>query len=382
MARQLTGVPRALDERRLLSTGFSAPGIELVWKSDAPIETGTLASDFAYVNGEWKDLDHWRYWLLERRPRDRHSLIAPEAILRITDAFVSIDNKIVTASGLTLRDSRFFGSEAQRQPLLDTDVVADYSGTHGTALTRPPAYGHWLLHRLPRMVTLHQQYPEVPILNIQWGDTKLLARLGIDESGIQRFPKAERGSFVHVDELLVPTHLSKPGYKRVQDANRLERVVEAFTKGIKDDPALPELLYVARRPEGKRMGAENKDELRNYFESLGFTTWYPIDDPMEKQIQHFRAAKVVISEVGSQALTSMFAGPDTTVIIITPEKSKGWGTERQFQPRWRQWQRVVCEARGQHYAQIVAARDANIRTWSVDMPTLRQAMETYPLRVW
>lgn len=381
MAEQVTGRPRALSERRLFSPGLSKFGIDLVWKSDEPIQTGKLASDFAFVNGEWKDLDHWRYWLVERRPRNRPDLIAPEAILRVKDAFVSIDNKIVTASGLTLRDSAS-GAAPQKTPLFDTDVVADYSGTYGTALAHPRAYGHWLLHRLPRMVTLHDHYPDVPILNVQWGDTGLLARLGIDESGIQRFPEAERSAFVHVDELLVPTHLSKMGWKRVQDANRLERVVQAFTKGIKDDPTLPELLYVARRPEGKRVGAANKDELRAYLESLGFTTWYPIDDPIERQIQHFRAAKVVISEVGSQALTSMFVGPDTTVIILTPEKSKGRGSDRQFHPRWRQWQRVVCEARGQHYAQIFAANDANIRTWAVDMPTLRTAMETYPLRSW
>ncbi len=381
MTHELTTAPRQFLADKMFTGRVSAPGVELVWKSDEPIEGGVLASDLAFVNGRWLDLEHWRYWIGSKRPRNSTELMAPEAVISVKEAFLGPDNQIVTAGGVTV-NSRFFGSGFFDKPIPAANVVAEYSGTHGSAMLNARNYGHWLLQRLPRFVTLHEQFPGVPILNSVWGDQGLLAVLGIDESQIRRFPTKDRGEFVYVDELLVPTHLSRPGLKRVQDKHRMERMVRSYTAGISDDPTLPELLYVARRPDDKRSGASNKDELQEYLESLGFVTWYPIDDSIERQIQHFRAARVVVSEIGSQALTSMFAGSDTTVIILTPEKSKGWGTQRQFQPKWRQWQRVVCEARGQHYAQIVAASDTAYRAFELDMTTVRQALDTYPLRTW
>lgn len=356
-------------------------GIELEWMSDEPIETGRLASDFAYVDGRWLDLDHWRYWIGGRRPRNRMDLVAPEAIVRIKDVLVSPTNSIVTRNGATVH-SRLFGSPVQSGTISGEDILGDYSGEHGTALLTRKNYGHWILQRLPRILTLNEWNPELPFLNAQWGDTGLLSRIGITEDSVERFPKSTLQQYVHVDELLVPTHLARPGLERVMDANRMERVARKFTAGITPDPTLPALLYVARKPTDGRPGASNKDEFQDYMESLGFTTWYPIDHPIETQIQYFQAAKVVVAEIGSQGLTSMFVDSDKTVIIITPAKSKGFGPQRSFAPKWRQWQRVTCEARGQHYAQIVVADDAAYRNFEIDIQTVARALETYPNRVW
>jgi hypothetical protein len=381
MAKQLTTKPEIVLADRFLSGRTPPTGIQLEYVSNNPIEAGRLASDLAYVNGKWLDLEASRYWRFGKRPRDRRDLMAPEAVISVKEALVSPDNQIVTLAGKSIL-SPFFGSRTFSEPIPSTSVIAEYSGTYGTTLTRARAYGHWLLHRLPRLTTIHEQFPDATILNTPWGDSSLLARLGIREENVQRYPTSERDHFVYVENLLVPTHLSRPGLVRVQDKHRMERMVSSFTAGIPDDPTLPELLYVARRPDEKRSGASNKEELEEFLNSIGFTTWHPTDHPIERQIQHFQAARVVVSEIGSQALTSMFVGPDTTVIILTPEKSKGWGSQRQFQPKWRQWQRVVCEARGQHYAQIVAATDTAYRSFDLDMPAVRQALETYPLRTW
>lgn len=381
MAKKLITQPELVLADKFLSGMAPPAGISLEYLSSEPIASGRLASDLAFVNGQWLDLESWRYWLFSKRPRDRRDLMAPEAVISVKEALVSPDNQIVTLAGHSLL-SPFFGSLPFREPIPAASVIAEYSGTYGTMMTRARAYGHWLLHRLPRLTTIHEQFPDATILNTPWGDAGLLARLGIRDADVQRFPTSERNQFVYVENLLVATHLSRPGLVRVQDMHRMERMVNSYTAGIPADPTLPELLYAARKPDEKRSGAGNKDEIQRHLESLGFTTWYPADDPIERQIQHFQAARVVVSEIGSQALTSMFAGPDTTIIIITPEKSKGWGSQRQFQPKWRQWQRVVCEARGQHYAQIVAATDTAYRSFDVDMSVFTKAMETYPLRTW
>lgn len=381
MAKQLTTTPEIVLADKFLSGKPFPKGIQFEYVSREPIAAGRLASDLAYVNGKWLDLEARRYWMLGRRPRDRRDLMAAEAVISVKEALVSSGNRIVTLSGKSLL-SPFFGSLHVDEPIPSTDVIAEYAGTYGTALVRAGAFGHWLLHRLPRITTIHEQFPDATILNSAWPDGSLLQRLGIRDSGVQRYPTAERDQFVYVENLLVPTHLSRPGLVRVQDRYRMDRMVNSFTAGIGDDPTLPELLYVARRPDEKRSGASNKEELEGYLNSIGFATWHPTDHSIERQIQHLRAARVVVSEIGSQALTSMFAGPDTTVIILTPEKSKGWGSQRQFQPRWRQWQRVVCEARGQHYAQIVAASDTAYRAFDLDIPAVKQALQTYPLRTW
>lgn len=381
MAKKLTTTPEPVLADKIFSGMTPPPGIKLEYLSTEPVAAGRLASDLAYVSGKWLDLELWRYWIGGRRPRNRRDLMAPEAVISVKDALVSSSNQIVTLSGKTLY-SPFIGSAPFLEPVPETSVIDELDGSYGTVLTRARAYGHWLLHRLPRLTTIREQFPEATILNSTWSDGGLLARLGVAESDVQRYPTAERDQFVYVENLLVPTHLSRPGLIRVQDRYRMDRVVEAFAGGIPQDPSLPELLYAARHPDERRPGAQNKEELQAYLESLGFVTWYPADDPIERQIQHFRSARVVVSEIGSQALTSMFAGPDTTVIILTPEKSKGWGSQRQFQPKWRQWQRVVCEARGQHYAQIIAASDTSYGSFDLDMSIVTKAMETYPLRTW
>lgn len=381
MTKFLAEKPRYLVADKFLLGAKPPPGIKVEYLSTEPREAGRLASDLAYVNGEWLDLEHWRYWIGHRRPRDNAKLMAPEAIVSFTEAFVSPDNQIVTAAGRAIR-SPYLGSGAYFEPIPAEEVVAEYNGTYGTALLRAVDYGHWLMHRIPRIATLTEHAPGVPFLHSQINDTGVLARFGLTEDDVVRFPRSKKSTWAYVENLLVPSHLSRPGHQRVQDIHRLDRVVRQFTEGIVDDPTLPELLYVARRPDDRRSGASNKDEMQEYFESLGFVTWYPIDDPIERQIQHFRAARVVVSEIGSQGLTSMFAGPDTTVIIITPAKSKGLSSQRVFRPTWRQWQRVVCEARFQGYAQIVAATDTAYRSFDVDMDILTTAMESYPLRTW
>lgn len=357
------------------------PGVTVEWVSPEPKDTRRLASDFAFVDGRWLDVEHWRYWIGTRRPRDRKEWIDTEAILRVSNAYVTPGNNIVTDAGVNF-NLGMRGSVVPGKPISDNDVLGHYSGVHGTALLNSLNYGHWLLQRLPRFLTLRDQAPGVPILNSQWGDSTLLARIGLSESDVERYPEASRNQYVHVDELLVPTHLARPGLHRVIDSNRLDTVSDAFSEGIPDDPTLPALLYVARRPTDFRSGATNKDEFQSYVESLGFTTWYPIDDPIERQIQHFRAATVVITEVGSQALTSMFAGPDTTVIVVTPAISRGFGAQQKFAPRWRQWQRVICEARGQHYAQLLAAENTSYDEYEINLSVLSKALETYPNRIW
>jgi len=365
----------------VLSGKRKLPGVTVEWVSPEQKATRGLGSDFAFVEGRWLDVDHWRYWMGTRRPRDRKDLIDTEAILRVSNAYVTPGNNIVTHAGVTF-NLGMRGTEGRGKPISDNDVLGHFSGVHGTALLNSLNYGHWLLQRLPRFLTLRDHAPGVPILNSQWGDSTLLARIGLSEADVVRYPDSSRDQYVFVDELLVPTHLARPVHHRVIDSNRLDTVSNEFTKGISDDPTLPELLYVARRPTDFRSGATNKDQFQEYVESLGFTTWYPIDDPIERQIQYFRAATVVITEVGSQALTSMFSGPDTTVIVVTPAISRGFGAPQEFAPRWRQWQRVICEARGQHYAQILAARDISYDEYEINMPTLSKALETYPNRIW
>jgi hypothetical protein len=381
MAKQLITTPEPVLADKIFTGMTPPPGISLEYLSIDPVATGRLASDLAFVNGKWLDLEQWRYWIGGKRPRNRRDLMAPEAVFRVKEALVSSSNQIVTLSGKTLY-SPFIGSAPFLEPVPGTSVIDELDGTYGTILARARAYGHWLLHRLPRLSTIREQFPDATILDTKWNDGGLIARLGVSERDVQRFPASERDQFVYVENLLVPTHLSRPGLIRVQDRHRMDRVVKAFAAEIPQDSSLPELLYAARRPDERRPGGQNKAELQEYLESRGFVTWYPADDPIERQIQHFRAARVVVSEIGSQSLTSMFAGPDTTIIILTPEKSKGWGSQHQFQPKWRQWQRVVCEAREQHYAQIVAASDTSYWSFDLEMSVVTKAMETYPLRTW
>lgn len=366
----------------LLNRAKAPAGVSLEYVSKAKLETGKLASDLAFAGREWLDLDESKYWKGVKRPRSDKSLLLPEAIVRVEDAYINRFGDVVTSSGIAF-GGHGFGTRPHREPVDMTKVAGSLSGATGSILLGPRNYGHWILQRLPRLLSITNFDSNAKLINSVWGDESLLAQAGLSEDSIIRFPWYDDPEvFYHVDSVYLSTHLAKPSTVRVMEANRLQRVVHQFTAGINPDDSFPELLYIARAEDDFRTGATNKAEIRQMLEERGFRTWYPASEPIAKQIQYLRAAKVVVSEVGSQALTSMFAGPDTAVIILAPNMSVGAGGGTEFDPTWRTWQRVVCEARGQHFAQIVCSDIPAYKEWSVEIDRVKGALDTYPHKRW
>lgn len=339
--------------------------------SDARVEFTVAPTDAMHDGVEWLDV---------RRAAAEHDHLS-EVVLELDDVVISSRGAVWKDGEPVLgkpwgisRDSPALESAEGGAPLVELP------GTHGSIVMRAAAFGHWLLHRLPRMHSLARTAspPNLVSVELPYDDQPFFDCYGFGDDTVHRLQRspAER---VRVERLALTTHLAVPSGDRWIDPQRLAALVDDLDERwnlVGQKPGSPSDVYITRRDRrGERDGCRNRDELERFFAEQGYTIVFPPDLSLPEQFALFRGARSIAGEMGSGMHWALACAPGTSITYVTPRS----GTKNQpFDPNRKSWMRAIADARGLHFAQIIASPDTDRNRWLAELERVGAAWSSRP----
>jgi len=241
--------------------------------------------------------------------------------------------------------------------------------THAGIIAPTIAFGHWLLCRLPRLHSLTRAGAASNLLsNAQpWNDQPLFDAFGIAPTSVVRL-RCEPIQLTRVDRVVLATHASPPLSERRIDSARLARLFDDLSVqwGAELSRAeTPADVYITRRTgQGEREGCQNPDELERFFADQGYAVIYPPDLTPAEQFALALRARSVVGETGSGVIWAMACASGASVTYITPRSGN---FDQEYDPNRKGWARVIADARGLHFGQIIASTSTSRKRWSADI---------------
>lgn len=350
--------------------------VRVVHRSDALAEHGRAPTDVVHDGDGWHDAGRAVDDALARTeavpPLPGEQVIELLDVVVASDGSVWHDDEAVTG--------RSWGLPGQPSERPDVQPVAVLDGLVANAALNAKAFGHWMLHRLPRLHTLQTRTAAERVLGtaLAWDDGALYAAAGFPREDVTLLAR-RRPETAQVERLLLASQAAQPGGDRRIDQRRLDALIVGLEEHWSTVPTnldLPLDVYVTRRSRpNERDGRRNANELESFFAEQGFTVVYPPDLPIEQQFALFRRARAVAGEFGSGMIWTMVCGPGTSVLQVTTSAGNG---RQPYTATRRSWSRAIADARGQHYAQVIASPQLTERDWTADLSTVRRAWATRP----
>jgi hypothetical protein len=237
------------------------------------------------------------------------------------------------------------------------------------------AFGHWLLHVLPRIHRARQIDPTRRILTRHpgWNPSGLLDAIGLTLDDVIFFPNdGPDGGFTHVAKGSVISHAAPRGNVEIfpLETSRFDAMT-ADVLAFAADTASPvgRNLYVSRSSRDVaqyRDGCLNRNELEEFFASQGFDVVYPERYSFREQVAMFRDAEYVIAEGGSAPHNMLFSDPGTKLVYISAR----------MKPGNNHWQRRIADFRGLNYRHITPTTEFAQRKYTANMDQVRAAFDT------
>jgi hypothetical protein len=340
-------------------------GVKLELHAKTSRSTGELAGFFAFENGAWQRRD-----TAEVSGAAWNPLILDEWVYSVEDAIVTSDWQVYAQDGTQLisrdwaiREDNTYDVNDLRENAIRIDGTVAY-GDHPVG----SIYGHWLLHSMPRVLRLRQIFGDIPAIvpRAPWNNLQHWSVAGLRIDKLMHVPPhsaAGKGA-LRVERLLLTNHIVlSPGHS----VDRLEKVLRQFNfPGTVPDA--PQKIFIARKQgaTGFRRGMSNSGDVIEVMNDLGFTTIYAQDHHWKDQISLFRGARLIVGETGGGLNTAMLAGPELTVLEITPLSS--------FDKR--QWQRRIGQARNQQYGAILGPQQEMSPGWVANLEALKAGLES------
>jgi len=237
------------------------------------------------------------------------------------------------------------------------------------------AYGHWLLHVMPRIHRALQIDSSKRILTRHpgWNPSELLAMVGLTLKDVIFFPQdGPDGGYVQVKLGSVISHAAPRGNVEIfpLGADRFDAMSSEFlSRAAKTRSPVGHRLYVSRSTRDVtqyRDGCQNREELEQFFASEGFEVVYPERFAFLEQVAMFRDAEYIIAEGGSAPHNTLFSRPGTKLMYISAR----------MKPENNHWQRRIADLRGLHYRHVMPTREFAQRRYTVDMDQIHDAYRT------
>jgi hypothetical protein len=234
------------------------------------------------------------------------------------------------------------------------------------------AYGHWLLHVLPRIHRARQIDPSRRILTRHpgWNPSGLLEAVGLTMDDIIFFPKnGPEGGYARVADGIVISHAAPRGNVEVfpLGSGRFDAMTADFLAFASDTPSpVGPKLYVSRSARDVaqyRDGCVNRAELEEFFSSEGFEVVFPERYTFRQQIAMFRDAEFIVAEGGSAPHNTLFSRPGTRLMYISAR----------MKPGNNHWQRRIADFRGLNYRHITPTDEYAQRKYTANMDQVRAA---------
>ena len=237
------------------------------------------------------------------------------------------------------------------------------------------AFGHWLLHVLPRIHRALQIDATKRILTRHpgWNPSGLLAMIGLTLDDVIFFPQnGPDGGYVHVRRGTVISHAAPRGNIEIfaLGTARFDAMSDEFLRRAAETSSpVGRKLYVSRSTRDVaqyRDGCQNREDLEEFFAAEGFEVVYPERYSFLEQVAMFRDADYIIAEGGSAPHNTLFSRRGTKLMYISAR----------MKPGNNHWQRRIADLRGLHYRHVMPTHEFAQRRYTVDMNQVRDAYQT------
>jgi capsular polysaccharide biosynthesis protein len=258
--------------------------------------------------------DHWYFALfLEHEVPERFVLDLDGG------SVVGPHSAIMTREGiLDYETSHYFGTRQWREhPVFLNPRPAEetFDGTLVvlTSQSTSANYYHFLMDALPRLDILEAGMPNVrPDAYLVDGAARyhreLVALLGLDRHPMLR---PRRGVAVQATRLLVP---SLPNRSTVASPETTAWLSKSLPP--RATSGLPERLYITRGGTKHTRRVDGEDAVFDRLERRGFTRFDPGSVSVQDQIDHFAAARVIVSPHGAALTNLNFCRPGVRLLEL------------------------------------------------------------------
>jgi len=343
--------------------GRPPEGVQLLSRPSGVKPRSTLrfaTSDETYRDGRW-----------EATPRNLYEPeVSGEWVVELTDVTLGSHGEARLADGRWLQF-----------PFVNIHPPRGHT-TEGVTLTvdepvwiiqnGSDAFGHWLLHVLPRIYRAKQIDPSRRMLTRHpgWNPSGLLEAVGLAMEDVIFFPPDQTdGGYAHVSQGKAISHAAPRGNVMISPlgTERFDAMTADFLQFASDTPSpVGRELYVSRSSRGSdqyRNGCVNRIELEEFFASEGLEVVYPERYTFRQQIAMFRDAEFIVAEGGSAAHNAFFSRTGTRLVNITAR----------LRPENNHWQRRIADFRGLNYRHIMPTDEYTQHKFTADLEQVRAA---------
>lgn len=341
--------------------GQKAPGRRVVWPRR------TKEWQFEHGESRWRRLPGYL-------PANS---VTPETLIELRGCFINSRGTVLSPEGEVLHGfSAGLGPERKR--VMSEPVFAeslDGSWVHG--IHNDQHFGHWLLHRLPRIFSALNHSPGLPVITSTspWTADSLLDSVGAPSRQVTALDWDTPERFHQVDCLIVANDPAPDRAAKVVDWPRLATMASAIRRWASDHSSQGgyEQVYLTRgEGSGIRPGCQNREVIEEAMSRAGIPVIRPERLNFADQVLMAARSREILAEYGSAALLSLFSLELHRLTLFSPFDN--YRLERGV-ARGGPWVRAMTIARGTRFRFASVVGSGRPRDWLADADKVRRVAE-------
>ena len=356
-----------------LNEAFTGSGSR--WAEVADVVSGRTEFWFPRPENEgfqWREYTSTVGWSVNQGPVP--SRYPKEVTLELKNVYVLGDGCVFSERGEPILGGFFDLSRPRRSLATRSNEIATIEEPVIHALVKNPAYGHWIMNRMPRIVSSLRNYPQSQVLTneLSWSDDDLFFSVGEPEVTRVRYDQVTFCSSLILSSSAFVTGETKiPDYSRYHEIRKTidDRRVYSGSKGVN----VGRKIYLSRKSGWRREGILNKEVAEGILREEGFEIVYPENHSWMEQLKLFDESSVIASEAGSAITTALLSPMKGRRIMILRPNLEGGGNSAS-----RTNARKLSEAFGFELHLLNVGYPVNGRVaWQVDADELKNALLSF-----
>jgi hypothetical protein len=333
-----------------------------------------------------------------REPRVREDIsIPPEIVLELRDCLVSSSGKVLSPDGreIDFNSLGVYSSPAEQvasevEPWIVAKALTG-SFIHGlySPIGRPDgrafgsiAFGHWLIHRMPKIHSGLLASPESSVLTSpeRWDSSTLIDSLGLGQGTINHLNYLGPNEFVRVEKLILSSQAASRGQtNRIVDWQRLSLMADQVRSYAVDDSnqEVQQKIYLTRTTtSGSRKGCINRNIIEEQLRDKGFFVIAPETLSFREQVNLLSNARHIVSEAGSAGLLSLFTKNLKSFTSLSPRPKYSVSKEGNSGTPWDR--HLVLPRRSVFRFASIAREMKTFSSWIADETMVRNVIRKIP----
>lgn len=294
--------------------------------------------------------------------------MAPETLIELSGCFINSRGTVLSPAGDVLHGFSV-GLGPAKKRVLPEPVLADrLEGTWIHGIHNDKHFGHWLLHRLPRIFSGLRIFPHLPTITSTspWSADPLLQSVGVMPGQVTALDWDAPERFHPVDRLIVANDPAPDIAAKQVDWQRLSSmavVIRRWAAQHSIHPGYDRVYFTRGTDSGIRQGCDNRSVIEEAMNRAGIPVLRPESLSFADQVIMASRSRDFLAEYGSSALLSLFSLNLSRVTLFSPFHN--YRVENGV-ARGGPWVRATTIARGARFrfASVIGA--GRPRRWLAD----------------